>query len=101
MIQSFKDADTQSFFETGQNRRWSPIQAVARRKLDQIEAAIHLTDLRIPPGNRLEALKGDRAGQHSIRINDQYRVCFVWKTDGAHEVEITDYLKPNCSEGQE
>jgi proteic killer suppression protein len=61
------------------------------RKLDQIDAAINLSNLRVPPGNRLEALKRDRIGQHSIRINDQYRICFVWKDDGAHEVEITDY----------
>jgi proteic killer suppression protein len=64
---------------------------VALRKLDQIEASLNLSDLRIPPGNRLEALKGTRSGQHSIRINDQYRICFIWKRDGAHEVEITDY----------
>jgi proteic killer suppression protein len=60
-------------------------------RLDQIENASNLNDLRAPPGNRLEALKGDRVGQHSIRINDQYRVCFLWKADGAHEVEISDY----------
>jgi toxin HigB-1 len=77
MIQSFKDADTKELFETGSNRRWAGLQAVARRKLDQMEAAINLSDLRLPPGNRLEALKGDRSGQHSIRINDQYRICFV------------------------
>ncbi len=76
---------------TRANRRWAAIAAVAIRKLDQMEASIHLTDLRIPPGNRLEALKGDRIGQHSIRINDQYRICFIWKDDGAHEVEIADY----------
>ena len=67
------------------------IQAVALRKLDQIETAINLSDLRVPPGNRLEALKRNRIGQHSIRINDQYRICFVWRVDGAYEVEITDY----------
>jgi proteic killer suppression protein len=91
MIQSFKDAGTKELFETGVSKRWANIQAVARRKLDQIETAINLSDLRIPPGNRLEALKRDRNGQHSIRINDQYRICFVWKVDGAYEVEITDY----------
>ena len=64
---------------------------VARRKLDQVNAAVSLLSLRIPPGNRLEALKGDRPGQHSIRINDQYRVCFVWTDDGPERVEITDY----------
>lgn len=91
MIQSFKNADTRELYETGSNRRWATIKAVAVRKLDQIEAATNLNDLRIPAGNRLEPLKGDRAGQHSIRINDQYRICFVWKKDGAHAVEITDY----------
>ena len=91
MIQSFKDADTHTLFVTGKNRRWGNIIAVAARKLDQLHAAVQLTNLRAPPGNRLEALVGDRAGQHSIRINDQYRLCFVWKEDGPHDVEITDY----------
>lgn len=91
MIQSFKDADTKELFETRSNRRWVAIKAVVLRKLDQLEASINLSDLRVPPGNRLEALKGDRIGQHSIRINDQYRICFTWKDDGAHQVEITDY----------
>lgn len=91
MIQSFKDADTKELFEKGFSKRWAGIDKTARRKLDQIEAAITLNDLRLPPGNRLEALKGNRSGQHSIRINDQYRICFVWKSDGAHQVEITDY----------
>jgi len=91
MIHSFKDADTKELFETGSSRRWASIKVVSSRKLDQIEASINLNELRIPPGNRLEALRGDRIGQHSIRINDQYRICFIWKEDGAHEVEITDY----------
>jgi toxin HigB-1 len=91
MIQSFKDEDTRQLYETGSNKRWAAIQTAARRKLDQIEASINLSDLRFPPGNRLEALKRDRAGQHSVRINDQYRICFIWKVDGAHSVEITDY----------
>jgi proteic killer suppression protein len=91
MIQSFKDADTKQLFEGRSNRRWSNIAKVAIRKLDQIEVSINLLDLRLPPGNQLEALKGDRAGQHSIRINDQYRICFVWKGDDAHDVEIADY----------
>jgi proteic killer suppression protein len=91
MIQSFKDDDTKKLFETGVSKRWANIQAVARRKLDQRETAINLSDLRIPPGNRLEALKRVRVGQHSVRINDRYRICFVWKVDGAHEVEIADY----------
>jgi len=91
MILSFKDDDTKDLFETGSSRHWAGIRAIALRKLDQIEAAIHLSDLKIPPGNRLEALERDRIGQHSIRINKQYRICFFWKTDGAYEVEITDY----------
>lgn len=91
MIQSFSDPDTQRLFETRKSRRWGAIAAVALRKLDQIEASSSLKDLQVPPGNRLEPLKGNRAGQYSIRINDQYRICFVWKKDGAHEVEVTDY----------
>jgi toxin HigB-1 len=91
MIQSFKDVDSKQLFEARSNKRWQAISAVALRKLDMIQAAINLEDLRVPPGNRLEALKGDRVGQHSIRINDQYRICFCWKTDGAHDVEIVDY----------
>jgi proteic killer suppression protein len=91
MIQSFKDADSRELYETGSNKRWPRVQSVALRKLDQIEASVNLCDLRVPPGNRLEALKGDRAGQHSIRINNRYRICFIWKVDGAYAVEITDY----------
>ncbi|MGD0293701.1 MAG: type II toxin-antitoxin system RelE/ParE family toxin [Terracidiphilus sp.] len=91
MIQSFKDAWTKDFYESGTGRHWASIRATAQRKLDQIDAASSLEELRTPPGNRLEALQGDRSGQHSIRINDQYRICFVWKDDGAHDVEIADY----------
>ncbi|WP_263353839.1 type II toxin-antitoxin system RelE/ParE family toxin [Acidicapsa acidisoli] len=91
MIQSFRDDDTRELFESRTNRRWATIRTVACRKLDQLHAAINLEDLRIPPNNRLEALKKDRLGQFSIRINDQYRICFLWNEDGAHEVEITDY----------
>jgi len=91
VIQSFRNASTQQLFEARSSRRWSTIAAVALRKLDQIEASLNLADLRIPPGNRLECLKGARAGQHGIRINDQCRICFIWRQDGAHEVEITDY----------
>ena len=91
MIVSFKDPDTRDLFETGKSRRWPNIVKVAKRKLDQLEISVHLTDLKVPPGNRLEALAGSRKGQHSIRINDQYRNCFLWRMDGAHEVEITDY----------
>jgi len=91
MILSFKDAATHALFIEGKHRRFANIATVAMRKLDQMESALTLDDLREPPGNRLEALKGDRAGQYSIRINQQFRICFVWKTDGAHDVEITDY----------
>lgn len=91
MIQSFKDADTRDLYLEGKSKRWGGILNVALRKLDQIQYAISLEDLRIPPANHLEALKGNRKGQHSIRINDQYRLCFVWKEDGAHDVEIVDY----------
>lgn len=91
MIQSFKDEITAELFLEGRSRRWANIASVAIRKLDMIHAAAMLNDLRVPPGNRLEALAGDRKGQHSIRINDQYRICFVWREDGAHDVEIADY----------
>jgi toxin HigB-1 len=91
VIQSFKDNNTAQLFREGKSRRWSSIASVAGRKLDMIHAAAALNDLRVPPGNRLEALGGDRKGQHSIRINDQYRICFVWREDGVHEVETTDY----------
>jgi proteic killer suppression protein len=91
VIQSFRDAGTRDLFENRSSRRWAAIASVALRKLDQLEASSNLADLRVPPGNRLEALKGDRKGQHSIRINEKYRVCFLWKPDGAHEVEIADY----------
>jgi proteic killer suppression protein len=92
VIQSFKDNNTAQLFREGKSRRWPSIASVAGRKLDMIyAAAAALNDLRVPPGNRLEALAGDRKGQHSIRINDQYRICFVWHEDGAHDVEITDY----------
>lgn len=94
MIQSFKDADTRTFAETGRTRRgWQAAANVAMRKLDALRAAVRLDDLRAPPGNRLEALSGDRTGQHSIRINDQWRVCFRWTDAGAEDVEITDYHK--------
>ena len=91
MIVSFKDADTADLSEGIRVQRFVSIERVARRKLRQIEIASTLDDLRIPPGNRLEALKGDRVGQHSIRVNDRYRVCFRWSDAGAEEVEIVDY----------
>jgi proteic killer suppression protein len=91
MIQSFKCEDTHTLFIARKSRLWSNAQSVALRKLDQLEAATTLDDLRVPPGNRLESLKGARRGQHSIRINDQWRICFIWQPEGAHEVEIVDY----------
>lgn len=91
MIRSFKDRDTALLAQTGASRRWKNIEAVARRKLNRIEAAIGLEDLREPPGNHLEPLMSDREGQHCIRIKDQFRICFVWKEDGAYDVEIVDY----------
>jgi len=91
MIHSFLCDDTEALFKSNTVRRFKNIERVARRKLLQIHAATVLYELRIPPGNQLEALKHDRKGQHSIRINDQWRVCFKWKSDGPHDVEITGY----------
>ena len=91
MIQSFRCKDTQALFEGKQPRRFRTVAAVAERKLAQLDAAATLDFLRAPPGNRLEALKGDRVGQHSIRVNDQWRVCFVWSASGPAGVEIVDY----------
>ena len=96
MIRSFKDAGTEDVFN-GLNSRAarkacpSRLWKVAVRKLDQLDSAEALDDLRVPPGNRLEALKGDQQGQHSIRINEQYRICFIWTEAGPEEVEIVDY----------
>ena len=90
-ILSFCCPDTEALFAGRHPKRFRNIEAVAQRKLQMLDAAGELRDLRAPPGNRLEALSGDRAGQHSIRINDQWRICFVWKSDGAHSVEIVDY----------
>ena len=91
MIVSFKDGDTEKLAGGRRVKRFESDKAVARRKLRQLQIAGRLADLRVPPRNRLEVLKGDRAGQHSIRINDQYRVCFRWTTGGAKDVEIVDY----------
>jgi toxin HigB-1 len=91
MIVSFKDGDTEKLAGGRRVKRFRGIEGVARRKLRQLEIAGRLDDLRVPPGNRLELLRGDRAGQHSIRINDQYRVCFRWTAAGAEGVEIVDY----------
>jgi len=90
-ILSFKCADTQELFETGRSQRFFSVQRVAERKLAQLDAAVTLDFLRSPPGNRLEALTGDRRGQHSMRINAQWRVCFVWTREGPASVEIVDY----------
>lgn len=91
MIVSFKCADTEALAKGYRVRRFRNIESVARRKLRQLQIAGRLDDLRIPPGNRLEALKGDRAGQYSIRVNRQFRVCFRWTTAGVEDVAIEDY----------
>jgi toxin HigB-1 len=91
VIRSFKCADTEALAKGVAVKRFANIASVARRKLRQLEIAGRLGDLRVPPGNRLEALKGDRAGQHGIRVNDQFRVCFRWTETGAVDVEIVDY----------
>jgi proteic killer suppression protein len=92
MIVDFRDEETATVWPGYRSRKLPPeIQAVALRKLRLLNNAQRLQDLRVPPANRLEALKGDRRGQHSIRINDQWRICFVWRQNNAHEVEIVDY----------
>lgn len=91
VILSYKSAETEALAKGRRVRQFESIQSVARRKLRQLQIAGRLEDLRVPPGNRLEALRGDRAGQHSIRVNDQFRVCFRWTAGGAEDVEIVDY----------
>lgn len=91
MIRSFNCIHTQGLFETGKSRRFTNILAVAERKLTQLHACTSIESLRAPPGNHFEALSGDRAGQHSIRVNAQWRLCFVWTPDGPQRVEIVDY----------
>lgn len=90
VIQSFADKGTAEIWRTGKTRG-SPPAGVARRKLAMLDSAVQLDDLRSPPGNRLEKLRGDREGQYSIRINNQYRICFLWRNGDVYEVEITDY----------
>jgi proteic killer suppression protein len=92
VIVSFRDADTRLLWETGKSQRiGAAIRLSAWKKLAILNAALTLDNLKVPPGNKLEALKRDRKGQHSIRINDQYRICFVWRDNNTHNVDIVDY----------
>ena len=91
MIHSFSCSNTEALFQSKVVARFKYIERVARRKLLQLHASTDLASLKIPPGNQLELLKGNRAGQYSIRINDQWRICFIWRPDGAYQVEIVDY----------
>jgi toxin HigB-1 len=91
MIRSFRSKDTEALFRLEASKRFAQIERQALRKLIQLDLATTLEDMRVPPGNKLEALKGDRSGQWSVRINDQFRVCFRWTADGAEDVEIVDY----------
>ncbi len=92
MIKSFRSGETERLFRRRPSRRFGPgVQRVGLRKLRMLDAAERLDDLRVPPGNRLERLRGDRAGQHSLRINDQWRICFRWRDGDAYDVEIVDY----------
>jgi len=91
MIRSFACSHSEALFRSLAVARFRNIERVARRKLLQLHAASELATLRVPPGNQLEVLKGDRKGQHSVRVNDQWRICFRWDAEGAHDVEIVDY----------
>lgn len=91
MIISFRCKDTEKLFNDISVKRFKAIAKAARIKLELLNAVVSLNSLRIPPGNRLEGLKGDRLGQHSIRINEQWRICFVWRDDNVYDVEIVDY----------
>jgi len=91
VIQSFRGAEAQAIYDGKRSRRFGAIQKGIERKLEMLDAAFKLDDLRSPPGNRLETLAGNRKGQHSIRINDQFRICFRWTSAGPEDVEIVDY----------
>jgi toxin HigB-1 len=92
VVKSFRDRNAERLFDRRPTRRFgAEVQKVALRKLRMLDAATRLDDLRVPPGNRLERLRGDRSGQHSIRINDQWRICFRWHGGDAYDVEIADY----------
>ena len=91
MIKTFKDKETESLYNSGHSRKYKSFERIALRKLDMIHAAIVLDDLKVPPGNRLESLHGDREGQYSIRISDQFRICFIWDSGYAYSIEIVDY----------
>ena len=91
MIKSFKCRDTEKLFNDFDVRKFRGINRAARMKLEMLNAAVSLNSLRVPPGNKLEQLQGDRKGQHSLRINNQWRICFVWEDEDAKEVEIVDY----------
>jgi len=92
VIRSFGDRDAERLFERQRIKRLGPeVQRVALRKLRMLDAAVGLEDLRVPPGNRLERLRGDRAGQHSIRVNDRWRICFRWRNSDAYDIEIVDH----------
>lgn len=91
MIRSFRSAETQAIYEGHPSKRFRNLQSVIERKLTVLDAAATIKDLHSPPGNRLEALVGNRAGQHSIRVNDQFRICFRWTSAGPEDVEVVDY----------
>ena len=91
MIKTFKCKNTEKLFDDDDIKKFRSISRTARLKLEVLNAAVSLNSLKVPPGNRLEQLKGDRKGQHSIRVNNQWRVCFVWKGENAFDVEIVDY----------
>ena len=91
MIKSFRCAETEKLFNRDRSKKFHSVERVARRKLEMVNAATELRDLAQPPNNKLEARKKDRQGQHSIRVNDQWRVCFVWRDGNAYDVEIVDY----------